>query len=594
MANNRELSQLGSFVEVSNSTVGISTDLNVTGIISATNGFVGTITGNADTATALETPRTFQITGDVVASAIAFDGTGNVSLAATIQPNSVALGDDTTGNYVATISGTAGEVEVSGSGSESATVTIGLPDVISVSGVNATGIITANTFSGSGASLTSIPNSALDNSSVSFGGVSVSLGSADATPAFDLQDATGLPISTGVSGLGANVDTFLASPSSFNLASAITDETGSGSLVFSTNPTLVNPTFIDANVSGIITTNRLNVGLGGTVITTTSLGDVGIGITNPQYKLDVLGDMRIDGNLTISQTTTISGLDADKLDGQEGSYYQPASTALTTSTTFGGDVSGTYNSIVIADDSHNHIISNVDGLQTALDGKLSTTGKAADSDLLDGNDSSYFLDTSSTTQTKTGGLNIHGDVYILNYSSYTSAAALLIPVSNSSKGAITTKALVSDSRTHIRFENSNGVVGSIETSGSATSYITSSDYRLKENITGITDGISRVKQLRPVRFNFIANQSDTANDPLSTDVQTSDLESPTLDGFLAHEAQDVVPECVSGQKDEVDENGNPIYQGIDQSKLVPLLTAALQEAIVKIEELESRLNAAGL
>ena len=103
MANNRELSQFGSFVEVSNATVGITTNLNVTGIISSTNGFVGTITGNADTATALETPRTFQITGDVVGSPISFDGTGNVSIAATIQPNSVALGDDTTGNYVASI-----------------------------------------------------------------------------------------------------------------------------------------------------------------------------------------------------------------------------------------------------------------------------------------------------------------------------------------------------------------------------------------------------------------------------------------------------------------------------------------------------------
>src|SRR6056300_795204 len=64
-----------------------------------------------------------------------------------------------------------------------------------------------------------------------------------------------------------------------------------------------------------------------------------------------------------------SGLDADLLDGQSSAYYQPASSALTTSTSFGGDVSGTYNAIVVADDSHNHVISNVDGLQTALDAK---------------------------------------------------------------------------------------------------------------------------------------------------------------------------------------------------------------------------------
>ena len=67
-----------------------------------------------------------------------------------------------------------------------------------------------------------------------------------------------------------------------------------------------------------------------------------------------------------------------------------------------------------------------------------------------------------------------------------------------------------------------------------------------------------------------------------------------MDGFLAHEAQAVVPEAVTGEKDAVDDDGNPIYQGIDQSKLVLLLTAALQEALVKIETLEARLTAAGI
>ena len=123
------------------------------------------------------------------------------------------------------------------------------------------------------------------------------------------------------------------------------------------------------------------------------------------------------------------------------------------------------------------------------------------------------------------------------------------------------------------FYNPNGVVGLIRTSGSSTAYITSSDYRLKENVTGITDGIERVKQLNPSRFNFIADAD------------------ATVDGFLAHEAATVVPEAVSGERDAVDEDGNPDYQGIDQSKLVPLLTAALQEAIAKIETLETRLTA---
>ena len=126
------------------------------------------------------------------------------------------------------------------------------------------------------------------------------------------------------------------------------------------------------------------------------------------------------------------------------------------------------------------------------------------------------------------------------------------------------------------FYNGNGLVGSISMNGSATAYNTSSDYRLKENVAPVPDGITRLQQLKPSRFNFIA-------DPTTT-----------VDGFIAHEVQAVVPEAITGEKDAVDDQGNPQYQGIDQSKLVPLLTAALQEAVAKIETLEARLTAAGI
>lgn len=116
-------------------------------------------------------------------------------------------------------------------------------------------------------------------------------------------------------------------------------------------------------------------------------------------------------------------------------------------------------------------------------------------------------------------------------------------------------------------------VGSITITSSSTSYNTSSDYRLKENVTDVTDGITRVKQLAPKRFNFIAD-ADT-----------------TVDGFLAHEAATVVPEAVTGTKDQVDDDGNAVMQEIDQAKFVPLLTAALQEAIAKIETLETKVAA---
>ena len=87
----------------------------------------------------------------------------------------------------------------------------------------------------------SIANSKLLNKSLSFGGVTVALGGSDASPAFNLADATGLPISTGVNGLGANVATFLGTPNSANLISAVTDETGTGNLVFSNSPALTTP-----------------------------------------------------------------------------------------------------------------------------------------------------------------------------------------------------------------------------------------------------------------------------------------------------------------------------------------------------------------
>ncbi len=121
----------------------------------------------------------------------------------------------------------------------------------------------------------------------------------------------------------------------------------------------------------------------------------------------------------------------------------------------------------------------------------------------------------------------------------------------------------------IEFRNPNGTVGTIRTSGSNTSFNTSSDYRLKENIVEIENATARLKELKPKRFNFIAD-ADT-----------------TVDGFLAHEVSDIVPEAIHGTKDAVDEDGNPQYQGIDQSKLVPLLVKTIQELEARITTLEN-------
>jgi hypothetical protein len=128
---------------------------------------------------------------------------------------------------------------------------------------------------------------------------------------------------------------------------------------------------------------------------------------------------------------------------------------------------------------------------------------------------------------------------------------------------------------YMRFLNTTGSTqyGSIYRSYSSMIYGTSSDYRLKENVVDLTNAADRINAIPVRRFNFIEHPDRT------------------VDGFIAHEVQAVVPEAVIGEKDEVDENGNPVYQGIDQSKLVPLLTAALQEALTEIKNLKARVSA---
>jgi hypothetical protein len=156
--------------------------------------------------------------------------------------------------------------------------------------------------------------------------------------------------------------------------------------------------------------------------------------------------------------------------------------------------------------------------------------------------------------------------------------------------------------TIIEFQYNNAGVGSVSVTGSATAYNTSSDYRLKTDAQPMVGASDRVLALKPVNFAWISS-------------------GERVDGFLAHEAQEIVPEAVHGTKDAMrdeeyevtaaveatyDEDGNeltaaveavmgtrsvPDYQGIDQSKLVPLLTAALQEALNKIDAMEIRLAA---
>ena len=162
-----------------------------------------------------------------------------------------------------------------------------------------------------------------------------------------------------------------------------------------------------------------------------------------------------------------------------------------------------------------------------------------------------------------------GDIFI-NASSFASGSRGKQFEINNNAIALRSGSALTTTQFHEEFHNPNGAVGTISTNGSSTSFNTSSDYRLKENVSYNFDATTRLKQLKPARFNFIA------------DAET------TLDGFLAHEVADVVPEAITGEKDAVDDDGNIVPQSIDQSKLVPLLVKTIQELEARIATLESK------
>jgi hypothetical protein len=111
-------------------------------------------------------------------------------------------------------------------------------------------------------------------------------------------------------------------------------------------------------------------------------------------------------------------------------------------------------------------------------------------------------------------------------------------------------------------------VGRIDVTTTATAYVTSSDYRLKENVAPMQNALDTVAQLNPVTYTWKADGS-------------------AGQGFIAHELQAVVPDCVTGEKDAVDETGNPQYQGVDTSFLVATLVKAIQELTARVAELEA-------
>jgi len=340
-------------------------------------------------------------------------------------------------------------------------------------------------------------------------------------------------------------------------------------------------------------------------------GNFGIGSTAPTAKLDVRGDVRIEAT---------SGFAFMEMGGPSGAFIDlkspfsddydlrvqqdgGQSKIRTTGTSVQVDTSSGYLKLGPQNTSYCHFDTDRDkyyfnkklvvaggstGIVSSYNGNLLLQRQQS---------SSAEISIGLSQVVMTGQLNISG----ANPSS--NNGAFEVPVINNSTPAIVSVSAGTTSlRTHHSFENSNGQVGKINTLGTQTFYVTSSDYRLKTDIQPMQGSIDRVKALKPCNFEWI-------ND------------GGRVDGFIAHEAQEVVPEAIVGEKDAMrdkvniitplieatyDEEGNeltseipavteteqvPDYQGIDQSKIVPLLTSALQDAIAKIEALETRLTA---
>jgi len=264
-----------------------------------------------------------------------------------------------------------------------------------------------------------------------------------------------------------------------------------------------------------------------------STGKVGIGTTSPGFQLEVVNTHNPDGSgiyadaanqLHLKNTSTTDNASSGMI------YSSGAGAGVLTSALFPNADTNREAHFIIS--TANSSATLAERVRITSDGKLGIGTTAPDEKL-----------------------QVNGKLKVS--SSFGTNTAVIIQNNDSS-----------DNYSAAAFYSGGTLAGYIFVNGStnATSYVTSSDYRLKENINYEFDALDRVKQLKPARFNFIA------------DAET------TLDGFLAHEVSDIVPEAITGEKDGEE------MQGIDLSKLVPLLTKAIQEQQTQIEELRQKIE----
>jgi hypothetical protein len=280
----------------------------------------------------------------------------------------------------------------------------------------------------------------------------------------------------------------------------------------------------------------------GTAMTIDGSGNVGIGTTSPSAKLDVSGNVAIlgsGGSATNRLSLTYNGTTGEATIG-------PNSTGGSTFLTLGTSSSGTYAERARIDSSGNLLVG----------GTTSPTGS--------GNiyvNTRVYVGTTNTdpTANRVNGVNIlsGGSVYARANTSWDLGRDVT-------------------SGQHIGFYTDNGsarvTAGNISSNGNVTSYNTGSDYRLKEDVAPIIGGLQTISALKPVTYTWIGNKQKG-------------------EGFIAHELVSVIPLAVTGEKDAVKEDGSPDIQGVDYSKIVVHLVAAIQELKAQNDELKARVAA---